>query len=495
MNAENRGTAIGYSRELERVGPVSVRTKLFYAAGEGPGAYMNLAIGGLLLLYYNQILGANAAHVSTALGLALLLDAVSDPLVGAFSDRLKFKLGRRHPLMYVASVPMGVFISLLFSPPSELEGTMLIAWLLVFLVLTRLTFTVFSVPWSALIAELSEDYGERTVIASYRILLGSLLTAVSAFSIYTFWFAGSEQFPQGQLNPLNYEFFGPLIGVLMTSWALVSTHFTKREIPYLLVPDQKPSTSFSEIFTLIYSALRSRNYRIVLISILIFFGILGTLGQFDMYVNTYFWKLTGEQMGIIGLFTIIAPVLAFSLASPIQARFQKQHILSFVLLGQMILSMAVVLFRLGGIFPVNESAFFLPLLGGFSIAGTFLSAVGAMIIFSMIADLADEQEYTYGTRQEGVLASGIAFSTKAVSSLGVVIAGFLLQYFVGFPAGSVGGAGGQASADIDPDVLFRLVITDAVIVNSLILIPAFLIRKYSLSSDQVRNMQNELRGR
>ena len=51
MNAENRGTAIGYSRELERVGPVSVRTKLFYAAGEGPGAYMNLAIGGLLLLY------------------------------------------------------------------------------------------------------------------------------------------------------------------------------------------------------------------------------------------------------------------------------------------------------------------------------------------------------------------------------------------------------------------------------------------------------------
>ena len=214
-----------------------------------------------------------------------------------------------------------------------------------------------------------------------------------------------------------------------------------------------------------------------------------------MYVNTYFWKLTGEQMGIIGLFTIIAPVLAFSLASPIQARFQKQHILSFVLLGQMILSMAVVLFRLGDIFPPNESAFFLPLLGGFSIAGTFLSAVGAMIVFSMTADLADEQEYVYGTRQEGVLASGIAFSTKAVSSLGVVIAGFLLQYFVGFPAGSIAEVGGQPSVDIDPDVLFRLVITDAVIVNSLILIPAFLIRKYSLSSDQVIDMQNELRGR
>ena len=110
MNAENRGTAIGYSRELERVGPVSVRTKLFYAAGEGPGAYMNLAIGRPLLLYYNQILGANAAHVSIALGVALLLDAESGPLGGAFSDRLKFKLGRRRSLMYAALVLNGVFI-------------------------------------------------------------------------------------------------------------------------------------------------------------------------------------------------------------------------------------------------------------------------------------------------------------------------------------------------------------------------------------------------
>ena len=41
MNAEHRVAATGYSRQLERVGPVSVRTKLFYAAGAGRGAYVN----------------------------------------------------------------------------------------------------------------------------------------------------------------------------------------------------------------------------------------------------------------------------------------------------------------------------------------------------------------------------------------------------------------------------------------------------------------------
>ena len=44
MNAEHRVAAIGYSLQLELVGPVSVRTKLFYAAGEGPGAYKSLRL-------------------------------------------------------------------------------------------------------------------------------------------------------------------------------------------------------------------------------------------------------------------------------------------------------------------------------------------------------------------------------------------------------------------------------------------------------------------
>ena len=68
-------------------------------------------IGGPLFLYYTQILGANAAYVSTALGLALLLYAVSNLSVGAFSDRLKSKLVRRHPQIDVALELIRVFLN------------------------------------------------------------------------------------------------------------------------------------------------------------------------------------------------------------------------------------------------------------------------------------------------------------------------------------------------------------------------------------------------
>mgnify|MGYP001995891296 FL=1 len=359
-------------------------------------------------------------------------------------------------------------------------------WLFGFLVLTRLTFTVFSVPWSALIAELSEDYAERTIISSYRILVGSLLGGLSTVLIWRFWFTATEQFPQGQLDPDNYGFFGLLIGGLMTLWSLISTHFTRREIPYLLQPTQNTRPNFSAMLLLILAALQSRNYQIVLVSILIYFGILGTLGQFDMYINTYFWRLTGEQIGTIGLFGILAPIFAFLSAPLLQRNFQKHHLLCFALIVQMLLSMAVVAFRLSGLFPSNESVWFLPLLGSFSAVGVFLSVVGAIMVFSMTADLADEQEYRFKTRQEGVLASGIAFSTKAVGSAGVVVSGFLLEFFIGFPVG-------QSAGGIEEDVLFRLAITDAVIVNSFVLIPAFLITRYDLTRESMAAIQSELK--
>ncbi|GIS18955.1 MAG: hypothetical protein CM15mP120_08710 [Pseudomonadota bacterium] len=106
----------GFRRAQDRTGKVSLRTKLIYGLGEMPGSHMNSAIGVLLALYYNQVLGISASTISIGMGLALLLDAISDPVVGSYSDSLKSRLGRRHPLMYAAALPLGIFLSRYFLP-------------------------------------------------------------------------------------------------------------------------------------------------------------------------------------------------------------------------------------------------------------------------------------------------------------------------------------------------------------------------------------------
>ncbi len=311
-----------YRRARERLGPLSVSSKILYALGEMPGSHMNFAIGGFMLLYYNQILGVAATTVSLALGVALFLDAISDPAVGAYSDQFKSRLGRRHPFMYAAALPLGAFIWLLFSPPDGLDGVLLVAWMTSFLILTRLTFTVFSVPWSALLPELAVAYDDRTSLAAYRQLIGSIFGGLFGMLIFQLVFPGTADYPQGQLNPDNYAWFGPLIGGLMTLWCLVSTHFTRGEVPYLLQPEKDERPRIRQMWGELKSALTSRNYRILLATILIFFAIASTLAVFDMLVNTYFWRLTGEQLSRLALVAIIGPVLAFIIAPRVQPSFQ-----------------------------------------------------------------------------------------------------------------------------------------------------------------------------
>lgn len=471
-----------FRRAQERKGPLGVGSKLLYAWGEMPGSHMNFAIGGFMLLYYNQILGVEATTVSLAMGTALFLDAISDPVVGAWSDQFKSRLGRRHPFMYAASVPLGIFICLLFTPPSGLSDLSLVIWMFSFLILTRLTFTVFSVPWSALLPELAVEYNDRTSLAAYRQLIASIFGGLFGMLVFQLVFSGTQDYPQGQLNPENYTWFGALIGGLMTLWCLVSTHFTRREVPYLLQPIKDERPTLRQMVKEVIAALQSRNYQILLATMLIFFAIVSTLAVFDMLVNTYFWRLAGEQLSTLALVAIIGPVSAFFIAPIIQPHFQKHHIVCAALVLQMLFSLLSVTARLSGYFPDNDSPYFLPLLGTLNALAAFIMTLGAIATFSMFADLVDEQEHRVGYRQEGVFASGIALATKAIGSFGVLIGGILLDTFVGLEPG-------QASNEIPEDVIFRLAITDAIIVNAFILLPAILISRYSLRSERVAEIQ------
>ena len=475
-------------RESQRTGRLPLKTKIIYALGEMPGSHMNSAIGTLLALYYNQILGVSASIIAIAMGLALFLDAVSDPVVGTYSDNLKTNLGRRHPLMYAAALPLGIFMALLFSPPAGLGEEALVAWLTTFLILARLTFTLFSVPWSAMTSELTDSYSERSVVVSWRQIVGHSLGALYGFLIFTFIFSESDAFPQGQLNPENYTLFAPLLGTLITTWCLITTHFTRDQIQYSYQRTDSQSFGLLVLFTSLRSALTNRNFALLLCASLIAFGVFGVLGFFDIYVNTYFWELKAKDFGIIALFVWIGPLIAVLLVMNFQAHFEKHHGLVFALAGGMIMSMVGVTARLSGLFPEYESPFFLPAITCIATMNLFFAVLTAIMFISMIADLVDDQELKTGQRQEGVFAAGVAFSTKAVGSLGVIVGGFLLEFFIQFPAG-------QGQTEISEDVLFRLAITDAIVVNSLLLIPTFLISKYTLTRSNFAAVQAALEER
>ena len=177
---------VQYRREKKREGRVPVSTKIFQGFGGLSNSHKDFAFNNFLLLYYSQILGVPASTTSLILALCLFADAITDPLVGAYSDNFKSRLGRRHPFMYAAAVPLGGFLYLLFSPPTGGSELTLIIWLFVFTLATRTAFTFFIMPWNAIAAEFSDDYVERTSIITYRYVVGWIGGVIFSFGMYTF---------------------------------------------------------------------------------------------------------------------------------------------------------------------------------------------------------------------------------------------------------------------------------------------------------------------
>jgi GPH family glycoside/pentoside/hexuronide:cation symporter len=102
-------------------------TGLAYCLGAVPfGAKGQLF--GLLLLFYNQLLGLPAAAVSAIIAASVVLDAVWDPLIGQLSDTTRSRWGRRHPYLYGVAVPLALAFALLWRPPAGWSQAALLGW-------------------------------------------------------------------------------------------------------------------------------------------------------------------------------------------------------------------------------------------------------------------------------------------------------------------------------------------------------------------------------
>ncbi len=101
---------------LAAVSRVSLAVKVFYGIGTVAFGVENVALGTLLMLFFNQVVGRPAPWVGAAIMIALIFDGIFDPLIGQWSDRLNSRWGRRHPFMYASALPLAVAFYCLFNP-------------------------------------------------------------------------------------------------------------------------------------------------------------------------------------------------------------------------------------------------------------------------------------------------------------------------------------------------------------------------------------------
>jgi len=113
--------------------------------------------------FYAANTTATLTGIGLVAGFARLFDAITDPLIGCFSDNTRSRLGPRKPWLLAGAVIGTISVFFLFQPPPEAGLTYyVIASTGVFL-----GFTLFEIPNRAWGMELSHDYLQRARISTY----------------------------------------------------------------------------------------------------------------------------------------------------------------------------------------------------------------------------------------------------------------------------------------------------------------------------------------
>jgi Na+/melibiose symporter-like transporter len=458
--------------------PLSRSVKLWYGLGQFAEGLKAEAFALLLLFYYTSVAGLAGELAGAAILIALLSDAITDPLVGVLSDRFHSRWGRRHPFMLGSALPVAAFLYLAFSPPPGLSQWGLFAWLAVFSVLCRVGITFFYVPHMALGAELSSQYEERTSIVTTRFYFARVGHAAAGALALLVFMRPTADFENGLLNPHAYSPYAACLALLVVTAIALSAWRTRSRIPYLVTHDVQASDHHVLVATLrdIWEAFHYRAFRALFVGSTLSHVAWGVTTALSLHFASYFWRITTYDMFLYGVGNGIGIFVGLDFWRRMADRFDKKPVFITGLVIYVTFLSGGTFLKLLGWWPAWGTPAYVP---------TFVLVVGLAAHFglsatmatggSMMADVTDEDQLRQGRRREGIFFAAVSFTQKASFGIGSLLAGLVVA-FVGLEAN-------LDPADAAPEVANTLGLTLGIAILVLVGLSIAAFSRYDLSRE------------
>jgi glycoside/pentoside/hexuronide:cation symporter, GPH family len=385
---------------------IPVREKLAYGVGDTAINIGYGAIGFYMLWFIINVGGISPAKAGLIFMLARAWDAITDYMMGRISDQTKSKWGRRRPYIFFGAIPMGICFAMLWYVPQVPETLRFVYYLTVF-ILFNTAFTVVAVPYGSLMAEMTQNYDERTSLSGFRMgssFVGTLIGAAGVSLIVDVIFG---DLPKTQSFPLMGMIFGVLIiGILFITAA--GTHERTKHV----------HQDYEGFMDTIASFFRLKEFRIVLGMFL--FNMIG----FDIIMASFYFFIA-DVMKIEGDPTIYMaiPLVIAAAASPLWIFLgekwgkQKAYIIAAFYFSVVMLAC---------VFAPEKSIPATIVIC--ALAGIGISA-SQIIPWSILPDVIEIDEYHNGVRREGAFFGISTFLYKVASAIAIAGTGAVLGIF------------------------------------------------------------------
>jgi len=282
-----------------------------------------------------------------------------------------------------------------------------------------------------MVAELTPIYDERTSLVAFRFLfgwLGGLVVSLVGYQVHFAQTLGRD----GRFDAAAYAAFGVFCAIVIALSILLCAGGTHHLIPQLKPPPAYVPFSLGRFAGELRDVLANRSYR-VLVGAALFAAVAGGFQDVvGLYMNTFFWGFSSEQLSLLLLPLVVALLISFSTIRWVTEKFDKKSTALGLATFAVFFGPLPIFLRLLGWMPPNGHPALLPLIAAHSFVVVAAVISIGMLASSMIADTVDESELRTGKRQEGMFSSAIAFTTKATSGIGSLVAGIALD-LIDFP--------------------------------------------------------------
>ena len=418
---------------------IPLKTKINYGLG-ALGLQLTAGLfGAWTLIYYIKIVKIDPLLWALAFILYFAWNAINDPIFGHISDRTRTRYGRRIPFIMVCSPLMSLSFIMLYLTPTESEQWVYFLWLLVTLIAYDSFFTIVGLCFNSLLSELSIEPEERANLNLFAGIGGGIGIAVS-YALPILFIQNVQPYSQNRPIFLAIVVLMAILGATF----LAFTAFGIKERPELL-PDVGENLG---LLASTKTTLRNKAFiAYVIFNFTITFVVTAILSILPFYIQDVLNVSGDNLLASMPLLLFIG----FSLAGyPLGLFLNKKYgnkkaifILSFLVVGGLICITFVDDIIMASIcFAVI----------GFGFSGQTL------LVYTLLADLIDQDELETGVRREGMYFGTDALFTKPAQSVAATIAG--LVFYLTFYNQDLGSGESQpASAIFGIKILICLLYT------------------------------------
>jgi len=445
-----------------------------WALGNVGGAASEAFLGMFLLYFYNQVLGLEPFLCGLGIALSLFVDAFTDPMIGGVSDRTSSRYGRRIPFMAFGLIGFAIGLFLLFNVQLGDSQFALFVQLLLFIIITRISSTMFFIPRASLGIEMIKGYEQRNLLHARNNNFGILGTVI-------FYTTIAVIFGNNWNQESGYEAVSLIVVTLFLATSVISVFRLRHVESQFEKTTAQDDTKDTGVIKGLLALWKNNSWRNLIIGTSLF-GIVGSLtGVFSIYLINYFWQwLPNEFTLILGLSIPGAMIAGLSTNKLLKDKDKKRSVL--VLTGLMItVGPSLTVLRIidikfqTNILPEVGLGVFSVLFILVAIHSAFMAGVrviNGILFSSMFSDVVEDHQTATNARSEGLIISVNGLSGKVLGGVGVLLSGLLL---------SLAGFGEEGSIEEKREAVTNLAIFSTSLLYIIAPISLYFISKYEIN--------------